>query len=273
MLTLVEARNIQGASLSLPLDNVSGGYSLRDILGLDPVKATIVSSSFAGADGAQYQSARREERNIKLKLGFEPDYVTTSVRDLRLKIYNFFMTKSKVDLRFYDSSGLVVNIVGYVESCETPLFSEEPEVDVSILCLDSDFLDSTSVATSGSSTSGTTETLYHYSGSVETGISFDFNINRALTEFTIYHRGPDGLLRTMDFADSFINGDVFSVNTITGTKAVTLTRAGTTTSLLRAKSPQSGWLELLPGDNYIRVYATGAAIPYTITYTTRYGGL
>lgn len=273
MLTLVEARNIQGSLLSLPLDNVSGGYSLRDILGLDPVKATIVSSSFAGVDGAQYQSARREERNIKLKLGLEPDYITTSVRDLRLKIYNFFMTKSKVDLRFYDSSGLVVDIMGYVESCDTPLFSDEPGVDVSILCLDSDFIDLASVVTNGSSTSGTMETLYHYNGSVETGFTFALNINRALTEFTIYHRGPDGVLRSMDFADSFANGDVLTISTVTGSKSVLLTRAGSTSSLLRAKSPQSGWLELLNGDNYIRIYATGAAIPYTITYTTRYGGL
>lgn len=273
MLTLVEARNMQGALLSLPLDNVVGGYSLRDALGLDPVKATIVSSSFAGVDGAQYQTSRREERNIKLKLGFEPDYVMSSVRDLRLKAYNFFMPKSKVDLRFYDSSGLVVNISGYVESCETPLFTDEPGVDVSILCLDSDFLDSTSTVMNGSSTPDTTEDLYHYAGSVETGINFVFNINRALTEFTIYHRGPDGLLRSMDFADSFVNGDILTINTVTGSKVVTLTRAGSTSSLLRAKSPQSGWLELLPGDNYIRVYATGAGIPFTITYTTRYGGL
>lgn len=273
MLTLVEARNVQGSLLSLPLDSISGGYSLQDILGLDPVKATIVSSSFAGVDGAQFQSARREERNITIKLGFEADYVTTAVRDLRLKAYNFFMPKSKVDLRFYDSSGLVVNISGYVESCVTPLFSDVPGVDISILCLDSDFLDLTSAVTSGSSTSGTTETLYHYSGSVETGFSFVFNINRALTEFTIYHRGPDGILRSMDFADSFVSGDVLTINTVTGSKGVTLTRAGTNSSLLRAKSPQSGWTELLNGDNHIRVYATGAAIPYTITYITRYGGL
>lgn len=273
MLTLVEARNTQGSLLSLPLDNISGGYSVKEILGLDPVKATIVSSSFAGVDGSQYQSARREDRNITLKLGFEADYTTTFVRDLRMRLYNFFMPKSKVDLRFYDSSGLIVDISGWVESCGAPLFSSEPGVDISILCLDSDFLDLTPVVTNGMSTSVTTETLYDYNGNVETGINFVFNINRALTEFTIYHRGPDDLLRTMDFAASLAAGDVFTVNTVTGSKSVTLTRAGSNSSLLRAKSPQSGWIELLNGDNYIRVYAVGASIPYTITYTTRYGGL
>lgn len=273
MLTLVEARNTQGSLLSLPLDNISGGYSVQEILGLDPVKATIVSSSFAGVDGSQYQSARREDRNITLKLGFEADYITTSVRDLRMKLYNFFMPKSKVDLRFYDSSSLIVNISGWVESCGAPLFSAAPGVDISILCLDSDFLDLTPVVTNGMSTSGAAETLYHYNGSVEAGINFVFNIDRALTEFTIYHRGPDGLLRTMDFAASLASGDVFTLNTVTGSKGVTLTRAGSNSSLLRAKSPQSGWVELLNGDNYIRVYAVGASIPYTITYITRYGGL
>lgn len=273
MLTLVEARNSQGALLSLPIDDASGGYSVKDVEGLDPVKATIVSSSFAGQDGAQYQNSRREERNVKIKLGLEADYISTTVRDLRKRLYNYFMPKSKVDLRFYDSDGLVVNISGWVETCESPLFSQEPEVDISILCLDSDFIDLNEVVVNGMSTSATDEMLFSYEGTVETGIEFVFNINRSITEFTIYHRPPDGSLRTMDFAAPLVAGDILTINTVAGDKRVTRSRAGSVISLLYAKSPQSGWIELLNGSNYIRVYATGAAIPYAISYTPRYGGL
>jgi hypothetical protein len=77
----------------------------------------------------------------------------------------------------------------------------------------------------------------------------------------------------MDFAGSLVSGDVLTISTVSGNKYVTLKRASVVSSLLYGISPTSKWLEFLPGDNYIRVYATGATIPYTITYTKRYGGL
>ena len=77
----------------------------------------------------------------------------------------------------------------------------------------------------------------------------------------------------MDFAGSLIADDVLVINTITGSKGATLTRAAVNSSVLYGVSAQSTWLELEPGENYIRVYATGAAIPFTIEYTNRHGGL
>ncbi len=56
MLIKVEARTSSGALLILPLDDVSSGYVVEEIEGLDPVKATLVSSSFAQADGEQYHT-------------------------------------------------------------------------------------------------------------------------------------------------------------------------------------------------------------------------
>jgi hypothetical protein len=38
-------------------------------------------------------------------------------------------------------------------------------------------------------------------------------------------------------------------------------------------SSVSTWINFFPGTNYIRVYADGAAIPFTIEYTTKLGGL
>jgi hypothetical protein len=70
-----------------------------------------------------------------------------------------------------------------------------------------------------------------------------------------------------------VAGDVLSINTVTGSKGATLTRAGVESSVLYGISPQSSWLELMPGVNTIRVYATGAAIPLSIEYINRYGGL
>lgn len=104
MLERIEVISNQGALLNLPLEDLDHGFLLENVEGLDPVKATITSSSFAQLDGSQYQSSRREERNIKLTISLVPDFsANESVRDLRRRLYAYFMSKAAVDLRFYDT--------------------------------------------------------------------------------------------------------------------------------------------------------------------------
>lgn len=274
MITLIEARTLQGTLLSLPLGDVSAGYSVQKVAGLDPVKATIVSSSYATADGEQYQSSRREKRNIVIGLGFETDYVSNSVRSLRKRLYEFFQPKSYVSLRFYDDDGLTVNISGRVESFDSDLFSEDPTVDISILCFDPDFANVNPVTISGSTVNSTTNRLIRYDGDIETGFTLTLNVNQSLTEFTIYNTGEDGLTKSLDIQASLVSGDVVTISTVSGAKSVKLTRSGVTTSLLYGMTTQSDWIEFFPGDNRFRVYITGSTtISYSIAYTELYGGL
>lgn len=278
MLSLVEVRSAQGTLLSLPLEDTSGGFAVEDIDGLDPVKATITSSKFAQMDKAIYQSSTREQRNIVIKVGLEPDFGVATVKQLRDILYGFFMPKSPVDLRFYDDEGLVVDISGRVETCGAPLFTKDPEVDISILCFDSDFVELDESTFSGSTVSSGAESLLSYAGSVETPIDFTLNANRSMTSFTIYNRVPGNDLQMLEFAYPLSAGDVLKISTTPGAKGATLTRAGSPSSVLFGVDPQANWIKLMPGaggpgPNYIRVYASGAAVPFTIDYYNRYGGL
>lgn len=274
MLTAVEARSRQGDLLVLPLEDATSGFIVAGIAGLDPVKATLVSSSFANSDGEQYQSSRRETRNIKLKLELDPDPELETVRDLRKRLYRFFMPESEVRLTFLLEEGLDVDIVGVVETCETDHFSQEPAVDISIICFEPDFYDPTPVVIEGATTAGETPIVIAYDGTTETGIQLVLNVNRTLPEFTVYHVPPDDTIRTLEF-DNFplAAGDVLTISTVAGSKGATLVRSGTSSSVLYGVSPQSNWIELMPGDNSIRVYAEGAAVPLEIEYITKYGGL
>jgi hypothetical protein len=272
MLTKIEARNSQGNMLSLPLADISGGYSVQEIDGLGPVKATIVTSKFVGTDGVQVQSKTREARNITLKIGYEPNYTTNTVRSLRENLYDYFSSELEVDLRFYLADGLVVSTVGHVEDCQSSIFSKTPSADISIIA-DPDFSELDYVTLSGTTVSTTTETDLVYTGNSDTPSEFTLSINRSMSQFTVYYRTPDGVLRNMDVAASFLAGDVVNINSTPGSKSITLTRNNTTSSILYAFSPQSTWHILRKGTNTIRVYATGAAVPYTLKYRRRYGGL
>ena len=273
MLTLVEVRNSAGDLLSLQLDDISDGYLLGGVGGLDPGNAVLTSSDYAQQDGAQYHSAKRPARNITMSIELRPDWSVDTVKDLRTRLYKWFMPKGQIELRFIDEDDSTVTITGRVESCESGLFSKEPSVTVSVMCFDPDLLAMSATEISGDTVSDTTTTLVSYDGTVETGIVLTLNVDRTESDFTIYHTKPGGEVVSLDFAASMVADDVVVINTITGSKGATLTRAAVSSSVLYGVSPQSVWIELLPGDNLIRVYTTGAGIPYTLSYTKRYGGL
>jgi len=273
MLTKLEARNPLGSVLTLELDDVSDGLILEDIQGIDPVKATLVASTFANLPGGYYQSSRREPRNIVVVLGLEPDYISTSVQDLRDRLYDYFMPQTVVNLRFYTDEGLTVEIEGHVETFEAPLFTNEPKATISVMCFDPDLAELTATTVSHNTVSDSTNFTIAYDGSIETGIVLQLNVNRSLTQFTIVHQAPDGTTQSFDVQASLVNGDVVTINTIRGSKGATLLRSSTLSSILYGVSPQSVWITLQKGDNLFRVHATGAAIPYTVQYTPRYGGL
>lgn len=274
MLERMEVISNQGSLLNLPLEDVVSGYLLEEVQGLDPVKATITSSSFAQLDGGQYQSSRREARNIIVTITLEPEYGVSTVRQLRRDLYNYFMPKTEVGLRFYSSDMNPAWISGRVESLETALFSAEPAVDISILCFNPDFYEPVPIAMTGNTYESTgTDLEIDYTGSVETGLAFTLNVNRTLSTFSVYVVDPAGSTSQLDFSAPLQAGDVVEISTVPGNKYARLTRGGVITSILYGISPQSKWLEIHPGESTLRVQTPGAAIPYSIEYIRKHGGL
>lgn len=282
LIQAVKVTNSRGSLLDLPLEDISAGFVVKEIGGLDPVKATLVSSSFANQDGEQYHSSRREARDISIRLGLDPDYGISSVKQLRDQLYDYFMPKSRVGLQFrmFDRNAesvlddtLELDISGRIEDFDSPLFTKEPEVEIMIRCFDPDFVNLVPVVFYGSTVSDLTEVVVPYEGTVETGVIFALRPDRAINEFTIYHRPSDETLHTINFEYPLLAGDVLKITSIFGSKSVVLTRGGVESKVLYALSPQSSWIEFQKGDNAFRVHAAGAPVPYDIEYTTKYGGL
>lgn len=273
MLTELKVEDLQGNTLSLPFRDNSSGYTIQEITGLDPVKATIVSSAFAKLDGAQAQSARMETRNINITIGLEPYFGGLSAGDLRQALYSYFMPKSFVNLKFYDNGVFYASIMGQVETFDAPLFTSEPQGNVSIICFDPNFTTPTDVIVNGATVATLVEQTIVYPGSVETGYIFQLNVNRNMSDLIIHNRRPDNSESTLEFSASLENGDVVKISTVSRDKYATLTRSNVTTSILYAVTPASNWGPLYPGLNYIRASASGTAVPFTITYRAKYGGL
>lgn len=273
MLSKVEITNSRGNVLSLPMQEDDGNYQVATIEGLEPVKATLVSTSYAGADGEHFQSAKLPARNIKFEIDLDPDFNPKTYTDLRQDLYPFFMPKSQITMRFYLTSGLFLDIAGVVEEFSSPLFEEDPTVQISVMCYQPDFLDARIITVEGNTVSSLINTEIVYPGTVQTGTVVTLHVNRAVSEFSIYSSDEGGNLHQLDFTGDLISGDELVISSLRGNKGITLTRATVSSSFLYGRSAQSNWIELMEGANQFRVFAEGDPIPYDLTYVVRYGGL
>lgn len=272
MLTKVEVTNRRGNVLTLPIGDDDDPYQ-ASFEGLEPVKATLTSSSYAGSDGEIFQSAKRGARNIKIQMDLDPDFVNDTYTTLRQGLYPFFLPKSQIKLRFYTATGLYVDINGVVEDFSSPLFEQDPSVNISVMCYQPDLLDPRIIQVEGLSVDDSENMVLDYPGTVETGTVVTLNLNRPLTEFTIYNSDEGGNLLQLDFTGSLLEDDILVVSSLRGAKGITLTRTGISSSYLYGRSAQSNWIQLDEGLNNFRVYAEGDPIPYVLEYIVRYGGL
>lgn len=269
----LEITNARGNVLSLQMEEDDGPYQVADIEGLDPGKATLVSTTYPGRAGGTFQSAARPARNIKIKLDFDPDFDAWTYEDARAELYKWFMPGAKIKQRYYLSTGLYLDIDAVVESNDSPIFDKDPDATISLMCYDPDFIDGRMITVSGSSVDDTTNTEIEYPGTVEAGTVLTIHFNRAVSDFTVYNIDEAGGIQQLNFSGTLLNGDTLVISSLDGNKGVTLTRAGVSSSYLYGRTAQSSWINLFEGLNQFRVYAEGDPIPYDLEYRVRYGGL
>ena len=105
-------------------------YVIRSIDGLTPPFATVNSSVVAMVDGAIYNSARVETRNIIITIS-----PLIPVEANRNALYKYFPIKKKIRL-YYENGMKHVYIDGYVDSIDGSLFEISQTLTISIICLE-----------------------------------------------------------------------------------------------------------------------------------------
>ena len=267
-------------SLVLPLQEPDDPYErleypIREITGLNPVGAEIKQSGFAQVDGVKTHGARRDGRNIVITLGLNPDYSLSTVQSLREKLYRYFMPKTKVELRFHDDAAATKMTSGIVETFETELFTDDPEIQISILTEDSDFSSAENFSETKQSTPLGTTWQLEYGGSVPTGIIFTVSKpSEIVNAFYIEVAAPGAAVQRFYFTGQILTTDVLTLDANPGKQFIRRTRSGKTTSALGDVTlTNSTWPKLYPGTNNIRVYYVGVDFDYTISWSNRYGGL
>lgn len=132
MIKSVTAVNHLGEAVKVVLDdpNPKHGLLITSIDGLGPAKANINVTNLAVNDGAIYNSARLDYRNIVITFSFLDDIETT-----RQTTYKYFPIKKYIVLVIETDNNTLMT-EGYVESNEPDIFSESEGCQISIICPD-----------------------------------------------------------------------------------------------------------------------------------------
>ena len=135
MLQKVIVRNFKGETLEMELTHPEKtGLLIYNIEGIGGATGSINTSDTATGDGSWYNSARVDTRNITVSLKLM-NLPGQSVEESRHVMYRYFPIKKPLRLTFItDRRSMYID--GYVESNETPIFTNQENTQVSIVCPD-----------------------------------------------------------------------------------------------------------------------------------------
>lgn len=277
MLTKVKADSLWPDVPELVLNLInrpsSDLFVASNIDGLEPVKASINTTPQGSADGESFTGSSVGKRNIVFTIGYNPDWATYTISELRALLYKYFMPKKRKRLVFETDEFPPVEISGYVESIEPNIFSKDPEVIISVICPEPDFIaiDPTEVTGMANDPAD----IFTYEGTVDTGVHLKVEkiSGSNATTVSILDLIPELSLFEVDSGPTTTH--FLEINSIPGEKYARLVAiaGGAVTSVLNKVEDDSVWPVLEPGPHEFQVTSNTGVQSWELTYYERFGGL
>lgn len=241
-----KVRFIGLSAIDLPIVDAlpSDHYILKDIEGLGPPEVDVSISKTLYAGGV-YQGRRPQNREVVAKVGLNPDHaVGQTASDLRSSLYGMLTPGStdNVQLDLLDGANVVASTIGYVSNLEIVPFSNEPQVQVVMPCLQP-YLHAPNIlfVDPGSQLAPTIEN----SGTAPTGFYMEIIFTGNLSSWALL----DVNGKKMEFNYDFIANDKLAFDTRAGSRGIWLTRDSVTSNIIYSLSTDSVWHQFYGGDN------------------------
>lgn len=271
------------AGEQLEITDNEEAFLLMSITGLNPVNASVATSSIHGMDGTMFNSSKLNERNIAFTVKLLGD-----IESNRQLMYRY--VKSRGYLKLYiESNNRRVYIDGYVESIDCDIFTNFETIQVSVICPDPMFKDQRTTMVDATNIEGQftfpfsievdqpvvfgTTSLDHVklleNDGDESGMEIDIVATGTCLRPVIrnYSTGEE-----MIFNFGMCAGDKLRVNTNKGRKQVLFNEY---TNGIKWLEFGSKWLSLRSGVNYISYGAESGeeSLNVTFSFEKKYQGV
>lgn len=247
---------------SLQLTGNEPNYQILNIEGLNPPQAQINVTDIAGMDGAKFNSAKLQTRELVITIR-----INGNAEQNRINLYTYFPTKEQVTF-YYSNSSRDVFIKGYVNSCEVNPFSQSEEMQISIICPQPYFKAIDEVIADISKITALFEFPFSinqdepipfssyeankvtniFNEAAKTGVTIQIDILNSVEDILIRNTQTGD---TIELNYEFEAGDRVTINTNSGEKSVKLLRNGVISNIFGALVNGSVFLQLESGDNQL----------------------
>lgn len=250
-------------------------YILRNATGLDPEE--VMAKYYGRASGTltKYYKPTMRERIVTLLINLNPQYdLGESVSSLRDKVYQVlsYGLTAELQLKFVNVGGTeVASLFGFIEKIEAPIFSKEPQVQITFKCTDPFFKKTDYVVVPGTMF-GTEHNWNDDISNAPHGYELKFVFSSGGTPFSITNETEFGdALFYIGF--SFFAGDTLYLNSEDGNKYVYVDRplAGIL-QLANYIDNYSIWPIMYPGPNRL-TFSAPAATTSQIKHRPTFWGL
>ena len=282
---------------NLTLENAAGDqlkfgmgspFTIADIDGLYPPKATINTSQVALMDGEKFNSAKVGMRTLMIAFAIEIDPAKN-----RLEVFKVLKPKQYVKIT-YDGQYRHVYAEGYVDSMPITYFDMKQVCTVTIVCPSPYFKAAQEIVNELSNIIGSfhfpfsstaePQIVFSYfatdvgitvenDGDVACGMIIELYANDAVTDPKIYN------YVTQEFIGLNVSmqaGDLITLDTNCGHLTATLLRSGVETNIFNYVIKDSTWLQLeANGSTFVYEVGTGNASNLMVTFkhTNLYEGV
>ena len=268
--------NAYGDSITF---NNGGAFTISDIQGLNPPDATINTSELALMDGAKFNSAKVNMRQINIAFAIE-----TQAAMNRINVYKVLKSKQYVKLTYVGQYRNVF-IEGYIQSINIDYFAMKQIVTCTILCPSPYFKDAQMMINEmdniisnfhfAFSSTAEPQIVFGYfstdvgitvenDGDIECGMIIELYARGQITNPKIYNYVTQefiGLNITM------LAADLITIDTRQGQKSVTLLRNGVTTNIFNYVMKNSAWLQLeANGSTFVYEVGSGNVSDLIVTF-------
>ncbi len=245
----------------------SDPYILKGADGLGP-PVVDVSIATSTVQGGTYQGRRPQNREIVLRVGLNPNYkLGQTAAGLRDTLYGM-LTPAAADalpVKLMKDDIVVAETTGYVSNIVIVPFSKEPEVQITIPCIEPYFSSPNLVTLVPTSKTGF---VIPNNGTAPTGFEMEITFLPSGINWTLNGLGSEKM--TFDYI--FQNGDKLKFNTNPGQRFIQVTRNNVPINIIHTLTPDSVWLMLRGGNNAFTIFNPVFNWGF-VSYKPKYWGL
>lgn len=252
-------RLVGPTNVDLPVGSgiVPGPYLLKGADGLDAPEVDVFITQSLNQGGV-YQGRRPQGREVVLLVGLLPEWnVGQTAEELRTTLYGLLTPRSGsfMQIQIMLDETVVAYADGQIKKMVAPIFSQDPEVQITIGCVHPQFFaPSPKVLSPYKSTlNGFSSFTITNEGTAPAGFTLSFTLNAG-------HSGTLQILENVSFGrymsldGTFAVGDRIVIDTRPGSRRITkTTSAGVSKNIIDWLSPGSPWLDLYAGDNKLKI--------------------